>query len=161
MDCKGFQDFEAAHGELAAQELMEIIGESIYGSPQECVSIADKVTHNACNCTVSGVVRYGGSQYGFVADNGDWDGLVLREFLVSDKAPVYEVPQPVEYTFVIKAARPTPLMEKIYAQWKETDWFKEKVRAYNYDRHFAPGIKTETHYREWASQKGLRIARVD
>jgi len=36
-----------------------------------------------------------------------------------------------------------------------------ELRAYHYDRHFAPGGKTESHYREWAASKGMKIEMVE
>ena len=49
-------------------------------------------------------------------------------------------------------------MWTVYLCWKKEEWFKEKVSAYNYDKHFSPGTKTENYYRDWASKKGLKIA---
>jgi hypothetical protein len=41
--------------------------------------------------------------------------------------------------------------------WRMEPWFAEIIRSYAYDKHFAPGGRTETYYRDKAQSKGLRI----
>ena len=35
------------------------------------------------------------------------------------------------------------------------------MRGYNYDRHYAPGVKTDRFYRDFAASRGMRIVEED
>lgn len=125
------------------------------------VTFFDIHQHDACNHTLRGHIEIDGHTYGFLIDNGNWDGTVVREWVTdTEDLGGYEPPRPTLYTYVPQKARADMFagMLGVYKYWTEQAWFKEKVQAYNYDRHFAPGGKTEKYYADWAATKGMRIA---
>lgn len=162
-DCKAFVDFCATSGDAVAAEFLEELCNMEWSrdtkSPR--IRISSSHQHNACNYTHSGTVTIDGVEYGFIIDNGDWNGTVVREWGLADDVGSYEPPRPTIYTFVptddaLKDDKPGLWL--VYLHWREQPWFQEKERGYNYDRHFAPGGKTETYYHEWAASKGMKIA---
>lgn len=116
--------------------------------------------HNACNHTYSGEIDVDGERYAFVIDSGDWNGTVIHEWCHPDEAKGFTEPEPPEpRTFVPVNDNlnvTVPAMFRAYGLWRLESWFKDMERAYNYDRHFAPGVKTEAHYTEQAAKRGLR-----
>lgn len=123
------------------------------------VSINQVQQHNASNHTFGGEIEIDGKFYGFVIDNGDSCGTVVREWDNCDG--YFDEVEPTYYTFI--PANPelketSPIIYGVYLQWRKTEWFQEKERGLNYDRHFAPGIKTEEYYRDWAAAKGMIVS---
>ncbi len=158
-----FDAFCARFGEAAGTEVMDRITDAECGGSREGITM-DVHRHNACNSTLSGTITHAGEDFGFVIDSGDWNGTLIRQWGPAEDVEPYEPEPPILYTFV--PADPSlrersPGLFKVYLAWAKMDWFKDKVRGYNYDRHFAPGVKTERHYRDWAVSKGLKIAEQD
>ena len=161
-DCKAFLAFCAEAGDDIAdgflQELCDMEWNRDKKSPR--IQISSTHQHDACNYTHSGTVTIDGAEYGFVIDNGNWNGTVVREWGAADDITAYEPPAPTVYTFVpiddaMKDDRPA--MWGVYLAWRKEGWFRDKERGYNYDRHFAPGGKTETYYQTWARGRGMKI----
>jgi len=128
------------------------------------VKFFDIQKHNACNHTLSGVIDIGGVEHGFIIDNGDWNGTVVRSWGDPEEVGVAAQPEPVppedQLTFIpsdtnIPYFRPHLFV--VYLHWRKEPWFQDKVRGYPYDRYFQPGGYVENHYREWAGKKGMRI----
>lgn len=142
-------------------EALERIAEAHWNRQNaDGVIITDTYQHNACNHTVTGTVDIDGQVFGFVIEMGDWNGTVVNQWGDPDDIVAYEPPKIEPLTFLPEdphLLRKRPDMFKVYAIWRKEEWFKEKERAYNYDRHFQPGIAIEKHYREWAGTRGLRI----
>lgn len=157
---KAFEAFEARFGVDAATEVMDRIANADWKRGGHGVTISDVYAHNACNHTISGIVEHARERFGFVIDSGDRAGTVIREWGPEGDIEVYEPEPPTVYTFVPRdadLASKSPALFKVYLEWRKQSWFKEAVRGYNYDRHFAPGVKTERHYRDLADNRGLRI----
>lgn len=162
-DCQAFIDFCAKAGNDVAVSFLEELCDLEWSSDRKSdrITISDSYRHDTCNYTHSGTVTIDGIEYGFVIDNGNWNGTVVREWGLAEDVGIYEPPKPTIYTFVptndtLKEDRPG--LWGVYLAWRKEAWFQDKERGYNYDRHFAPGGKTETYYRDWASKKGLKIA---
>lgn len=122
--------------------------------------LSDIHEHNACNHTYSGTVEIEGEQYGFVIQDGNWNGTDVKEWGEAEEICAYDPgPPPEPATFVPDAisAQSHPAMFGVYLKWREEPWFKDKAMGLNYDRHFAPGGKTESYYGDWAASKGMRI----
>lgn len=161
-DCKAFLAFcERVGDDVATSFLQELCDMEWHGDKKSGdISISSSHRHDMVNFTHSGTFTHDGVEYGFVIDNGNWNGTVVREWGPADDVAEYEPPKPTYWTFVpsdpsMKEDR--PFMWEVYLAWRKTEWFNEKVRGYNYDKHFAPGGKTETYYREWAAKKGMKI----
>ncbi len=117
---------------------------------------------DVCNHVLSGtILAPDGLTYGFIIEMGNWVGCEVREWGLEEDVGTYTPPPPPEpFTFV-----PTnpmlwedlPEMFKVYLWWRKQSWFKDKERAYAYDRHFQPGGYVENHYRDWAAKKGMVI----
>ena len=125
------------------------------------VKFIDIHQHDACNHTLSGTIDVGGVEYGFIIDNGNWAGTVVRAWGDPEDVGVYDPgPPPEMATFVPvddSLSETSPGLFNVYLAWRKESWFVEKERGYNYDRHFAPGGKTESYYRDWAAKKGMKI----
>ncbi|WP_454813822.1 hypothetical protein [Labrys neptuniae] len=162
---KGNEDFSAfceRFGDDVGIDIMERMIDAAHAKDGRCgnIHVHDVHRHNACNHTYSGTVEHAGEIFGFIVHSGDWNGTDVEEWGPEDDVGTYDPPRPTTYTFVpanrtLKFDRPA--MWQVYLQWRDQPWFKEKAHGYNYDRHFAPGGKTESHYRDWAASKGLRI----
>jgi hypothetical protein len=132
------------------------------GVERNGVTFHDIYTHNSTNHTYSGEIVIDGETYGFVVESGDNNGTVVHGWGDPDTVTPFEHPEPPEpYTFLPRNPEymqvHRPAMWKVYLVWREEPWFKEKERGLNYDRYFAPGVKTNTHYRDWADAKGMQI----
>jgi hypothetical protein len=150
------------------EEIIERIGEAHWSKDEARygVHFTDIVEHDVINHTLAGTVDWNGVSHGFVVDNGNWNGFVVRKFGLADDVEIYnlERPEPCQLTFIPKdrfLKQKNPAMYKLYLYWREQSWFKDKVSAYHYDRHFQPGGQVEKHYREWAEKKGMEIGVFD
>lgn len=159
----GFSAFEAKVGTKTAISVLEKISDVCCSQEQNSdgVKIHSTFQHNACNHTYSGTIEHDGKTFAFIIESGDWNGTVIRAWGSPEDVGLYAPPKPVLKTFVpkdpiLKMTRPG--LWKVYFEWTKQEWFREKVRSYNYDRHFQPGGLIEKHYTDWADKKGLRIA---
>lgn len=158
LDCQSFLDWCEGASDDTVEHLLETIceGESKYG-----VRITSTHRIDVINHVYSGEADVDGETFSFVVESGNMVGCAVYEWCHPDDAEGYSPPPPTIYIFVPRdpsLERDRPQMYEAYLAWRELDWFKEKEQGYNYDKHFAPGTKTETHYREWAKKLGLRIA---
>lgn len=120
----------------------------------EGVTFYEVYTRNACNHTLYGEVEADGERYTFVVESGDINGTVVHKWGLPEEVQPYTPEQPERITFV-------PLennfqLRAVYHKVRETPWFKELEQSYNYDRFFAPGLKTELYYKARAAERGLR-----
>lgn len=126
------------------------------------VKFSDVHRHDAVNYTLSGTVEINGVEHGFIIDDGNWNGTVVRSWGDPEDVGIYDPGPPPEMRTFIPADDSMffdrPGMFSVYLHWRKQNWFKDKERGYNYDRHFAPGESTEKHYREWAANKGMKVA---
>ncbi len=133
------------------------------GPIKDGIEILDVYQHDAINFTFTGTVEVEGQTYGYIIDDGNWNGTVVRAWGDHEDVGYYEHPDPPEpWTFIpnnnsLQIERPG--MFKVYLEWRKQPWFTDKERGYNYDRFFAPGGKTESYYRDWAATKGMRIGK--
>lgn len=125
------------------------------------IKITDVHQHNACNHTFSGTITIENIEYGFVIENGDWAGTVVKEWGLAEDIGTYTPPEPGEQlTFIpnnMHLKTENPALFKVYLNWRKQSWFKEMIGKYLYDRHFQPGSFIENHYKEWAAKKGMVI----
>lgn len=119
---------------------------------------------DACNHLFSGTIEHDGVSYGFVIQNGNWNGTEVKEWGLADDVGIVPEPEPQELlTFVPKDTelkRTRPQMFGVYMAWRKEKWFTEKEQGLNYDTHFQPGSKTRNYYEEWANKKGMTIGRL-
>jgi len=163
-DCKSFIEFCSNVGDDIACDILDTIHDLKQGERRDGIFVSDIHHYDAINCVLSGTVTYDGTDYGFVIESGNNNGTVILEWGVEVKTYVPE--QPVIYTFTLQNLESkTPEQQKLlkmkYDIFKETESFKEKVRSYNYDRHFSPTLVIEQHYNDWASKHGLEITAVE
>lgn len=166
MDCKAWLDFCATHGDAVVEDFQSELADMTWKqkTKSDRITIGNIHQHNACNHTYSGTFTHEEIEYGFIIEIGDWNGSVVREFGLAENVGMYQAPEPTIYTFVPKSEtlkEDSPGMWNVYLEWRKEKWFKEKAQSYNYDKHFAPGGKTEKYYCDWATSKGLRIATTE
>jgi hypothetical protein len=142
-------------------DLLERIADAQWNRGGEGITFRDIHQMNACNHVLSGTIEDKGVVYGFVIEMGDLVGTEVREWGLAEDVGVYTPPPPPEPATFIPRERmlwaDRPEMFKVYLWWRKQPWFAEKERAYAYDRHFQPGGLVESHYRDWAAQKGMVI----
>lgn len=125
------------------------------------VYISDVVMINACNHISSGSFWWNDVEYSFEYESGDWSGSLFRQ--ISDTAPIPVIdyrPEPLAIA-PLNYAQCTPKNAAfMITKWKlfETrEDVQTLLRNYGYDRTFAPGSKTENHYRDKFSKLGIKI----
>lgn len=159
---KAFEQFCAKYGENAGTEVMERIADAMWDKePGRRVKITDLHTLNAYNHIVDGDIEHAGEWFSFSVESGDRRGTFVREWGAHGSVAGYEPEPPIVYDLMpanhaLEIERPG--MFGVYMAWRETKWFREMAESYNYDRHFAPGFKTENHYRTKAAERGLVFA---
>lgn len=163
LDCTAFAAFCREHGDDAAEDVLTRICEAQWCGDWARFGIEIRDIHqwNACNHTISGEIEVKGVQYGFIVDNGDWAGTVVQEWGLADDVGTFDPPEPTIYTLIPKNPLlrfDSPGLWSVYLAWRGQSWFEEIVRGYNYDRHFAPGGKTESYWSAKADQRGLKLA---
>lgn len=144
-------EFVARFGEDAFQRLCE----AAWAREDEpgFVVFSDHHMLNAANWRHEGTVTVDEIEYFFELENGDRNGTVFR---FGENLKFERPPEPARRTFV--PIDPNSSVAKaVFPIWQKEAWFREKVRAMNYDFYFAPGVKTQNHYVEWAAKRGLRI----
>jgi hypothetical protein len=128
MDCQAFLDF-CKSNEADGEEILEMITEACYGTNVENVSVNELHRSDAINAVYGGTIKYKDKEYDFILESGNCNGTVMLEW--SNNGDIYySAPEPVKYTFI--------------------------PAEYNYDRYFAPGDKTEEHYKAKAKKMGTQ-----
>ena len=162
IDCEEFNKFAEIVGDDTVCDILERVCDCICNKESaHDIIISDIYQHDVVNHTGTGSFKHDGIEYGFIIESGNNRGTVVIEFGLVDDVGCYEPPEPTQYTFVPKddnLKETNPQMYGVYMEWIKTSWFKEQVRNYMYDIHYAPGGKTESYYRDWADKKGLKIA---
>jgi hypothetical protein len=176
MDCPTAIDLETRFpGQMEAiAELITDMGwdEKVTSEAEEgedgCVFLFDRVTLNACNHAMTGVFWLDGTEWAFEVESGDWNGWVWRS--VSAEGPIPEI----DYKPTVFALQPNSTIvaqavmanqgKSLVAKWDaflERPEFKDLPRKYMYDRHFAPGIKTERYWKDKAATVGFELVDKD
>jgi hypothetical protein len=140
---KEFAAFCKRFGDEAGESVLERICEAHWSGSGPGVRLTDIHQHNACNHTLSGTVEHRGEAFGFVIESGDRNGTVILQWGDPEDIEAFKPEKPTLYTFVpqddfLKERRPE--MYRVYLAWTKEDWFNEKARNYNYDRHFSAGL---------------------
>lgn len=156
-----FAEFATRYGDDAAEELLSRICEAHYSGDGGGDGVYFSVVHqhDAINYTLAGSVEHDGTEYGFVIDDGNLAGTVLREFEPGDVGH-YTPPPPPRYTMVPINPNLSKGLRKVYEAWKQEAWFAEMVGEFAYDSHFAPGSSAVRYWQEKAAQRGLRFEQV-
>ncbi|WP_406586427.1 hypothetical protein [Asaia lannensis] len=159
---KAFEQFCAKYGDDAGTEVMERIGDAMFEKdPGDRIKILDVHALNACNHIVDGDIEHAGKWFSFSVESGDRRGTFVREWGAHGSVAGYEPEPPIVYDLMpanraLEIKRPG--MFGVYLAWREMEWFRKLAQSYNYDRHFAPGGKTENHYRAKGAERGLVFA---
>jgi len=155
---------------LYGDDRLSAICEAYYTNGSEAgtygdITFSDIVRHDAINATLYGYFAHDGEEICFQIDDGNWAGTVVREF-----GEDTNLTPPAGHTRRLFDTGPgighgslpsrTALLD-LYLGWTQgahMPEFRKMESDYAYDAHFAPGLKTSTHYRDWATQKGLVLA---
>jgi len=159
---KAFEAFCAEYGEEAGEEVMERIADAMWTQKgDDRLRINNFHTLNACNHVADGDIEHDGKWFSFSVESGDWNGTVIHGWGDLDDVAAYDPPRPTIYDLMpsnrsLEIERPG--MFRVYLLWRQEKWFQDLARSYNYDRHFAPGGKTESYWRGKAASRGLVYA---
>jgi hypothetical protein len=144
-----------------SEEVLERICNAHWnGQNIDGVIFLDKYCHDAINYTLSGTVEVEGTIYGFIIDDGNWNGTVVRAWGDPEDVGVYTPPVKEHLTFVPSDPYVSDFGLKKYLNVRRQDWFKKLEGEMNYDLHFSPTRKIEKHYSDLAKKKGLRIGLI-
>lgn len=122
---------------------------------------------NAANHQVTGVFWLGGVEYGFRAQMGDRNGFEFLEISADGDIPDIKISRPrfalAPHQELVAKAIQEGKGSLLVARWDAmvARNYPSLMRKYHYDRLFAPGEKTERHYREKAAEGDLQIVSED
>lgn len=155
------------------EAMIELRRQSRESGTVDDITFTDITAHDAINHTMIGYFQHDGDEVCFNIDNGNWNGTVVNSFgedadMTPPPITVWrlrpkEVPSwgpdgdetPAQYAKRVETWRKRN--DVIFAHWKTEKWFQDLERSLNYDRRFAPGLKTDEHYRAAAEKRGLVI----
>lgn len=135
-------------------DLFEAMAEAAdSGEGRDNVSIVDFDRIDAVNVRASGFVEIEGREYAFEIESGNRAGTVLTHWGVEEKP--FERHEPTRWAvepdrLLIGRAMETGTCGMLLLKWEALSKRQdvvEAIRAYGYDRHFAPGVVTEDHWR--------------
>lgn len=159
---KESDSFALEYGNDAYQSLFESFYQ--YQDGREPVdtrfSISDVEKHDSVNYEFSAIFKAdNGDEVSIIAMDGNWNGSVIKQWSKTTDLDL-EPYEPTVYSFKPEKWL-SPATFSLYLYWREQDWFKDLERGYNYDKFFAPGIKTNNYYRQEAAKRGLMIATLE
>ena len=124
------------------------------------VKFDDIYKRDACNHVLSGTIEIDQEVYGFIIEDGNWNGTVVIEWGDAEDVRCYEPPEPGEQLTLIPKDpflhMDRPEMFEVYLYWRKQPWFTNMVNKYAYDRHFQPGCKVREFWEKEADKKGLK-----
>lgn len=149
-------EFRKQFGEALHERIFFVM----YGDiVDETISIDDVEKHDAINRTFSGSFEKDGETWYFLAEDGNNNGSVINDFGLTEKEiervytrRVYVPNYPIDATEDQRAR-----MKAIYDLKRAAGEYEEQERKMNYDMFFSPTDLIAKHYREWGSQRGLRV----
>lgn len=168
--CDGnFEDFALKYGEEVSDDIFQRICEAAYDEvggrkhSEPHIVIGSIHRHDAINMTFTGTVMMpDGVEYGYVIDDGNWNGTQVREWGFAEDVGDYEPPKPDPWRLFPRKAHFLRCERKglwnVYLAWRKESWFMGLERSYNYDLYFAPGGLTTSHYTgpdSLAAKRGL------
>lgn len=159
-------DFIDKYGEAELERIFEACCEydGKNDTPIEGVYISERVEHNACNHTYYGISTINDEEVCWEMDSGDWAGSYMRYFGEEFKEPprgFYSRHFDIGHGIRGGELPRRTVMLDLYVGWtlgKHDPNFKKMEQGYAYDAHFAPGGKTNDHYRAYAQSKGLILS---
>lgn len=122
------------------------------------VTLLDVHQEDACNHVLTGTIDFDGQTYGFICEIGNWAGFRMMEWGDHEDIGYYKPPVVEPFTLIPDwsawSEESYGFRVQVYARFLRRQDVINKLGAYAYDRHFQPGGKVETHYREWATKMG-------
>ncbi len=162
-------ELAARIGNGACERVAETIGEMMWDGRTESgpteeegqdghVYLSDVQEIDACNHMASGSFWWGGTEYSFLVENGNWAGFVFRS--LSDTTPIPDV----EIRRTVWAIAPANWMQctgenadfmlRKWAALKGRADVKDLIGSFTYDRRVQPGEAINRHYRDKAAKLG-------
>ena len=144
-----------------------MICDRAHGQKHDAVTILDVDKLDAINVRAEGILRWNGEEYSFHVEDGNWNGrssgsgkaLVKLSSATNLLFTRYR-PNPGLVSKAVESNRGSFLIAKWDAFLTRND-VKEIPNKYMYDKHFAPGGKTETYWKEAAAKYGFVIVSKD
>lgn len=158
-----YQAFERDVPAQMHDDVMTMLSEAAHDDgAHDAVTILDRDQLNAVNVRVSGIVTIGDVEYTFHLEDGDRNGTRLLAW-EDDKPFEYHVPTRWTLAPQQRLIDNAILNDKgPFLIWKwDAMIARPEIAAiaskYAYDRHFAPGSKTEKHWRDAAARHHFDI----
>lgn len=125
------------------------------------IFIADIQNRDACNQDITGSFWWDGVEYSFYCQSGNNAGFVWCEVSADEPIPDIEIHQTkwtiqpqnlgIDGDTVERMAEQAKLRLAVWDVFLKRTEVIEKLKNYMYDKHFAPGGRTENYYRDWAT----------
>jgi hypothetical protein len=151
-----------------AQNICERHDPKIKEGDDGSLYIADRQNIDACNEVIVGSFWASGIEYAFEAENGNNAGWVWRSVSSDSSIPDIEIIRTqwaLEPRSDIVAKAIMDGQESILLiKWDALLSRKEIAsipQSYGYDKHFSPGLKTNTYWREKAAEYGFVLVSDD
>jgi hypothetical protein len=150
--------------EADRDEVMTMIAEAAHNDDAhpDFIDILDRDRIDAINVRANGILTWKGQEFRFIVEDGNWNGTVLEdwegdtEFKPLPRTEWALQPLPSIVGEAIAANNGQFLINKwdIFLTRSEV---AEIPRKYSYDRTFAPGLVTETYWREQAAKYKMEL----
>lgn len=145
-------------------EVMTMIAEAAHNDDAhpDFISILDRDRIDAINVRANGILTWKGQEFRFIVEDGNWNGTTLEdwegdtEFKPLPRTEWTLQPLPTLITDAILSGKGPFLIQKWDIFLSRSD-VAEIPRKYSYDRTFAPGIVTETYWREQAAKHKMEL----
>lgn len=162
-----YADFERDVPDHLREDVMTMLAESSHiADAHDCITILDRDEIDAINCRAHGIIEIEGIEYTFQIEDGNWNGTVLLDWN-GDRAFEHHVP--TKWALQPSAALVGDALANDRGKFLVAKWdamlARDEIASipgnYSYDRRFAPGLKTEAHYRESAAKHHFVIVAED
>lgn len=133
-------------------EILERLCEAFWNGSGEGISFT-KHSHDVINATYDGTIDVDGVEYGFIIEDGNWNGTVVLAWGDPEDVGSYVPPRPTErMTLIPKKMGLTTDEIMQYRKISATSEFSDAITAYYHDKFFAPGVSLDDFIQKRADE---------
>lgn len=148
-------------------EILERLCEAFWNynqvtSREDGITIDDVHRFDVINAVYSGTIDVDGTVYGYIIQDGNWNGTEVLAWGDPEDTGTYNPGKPDPTIFLpikpVRCMHPTEFFD--YLKKINSSEYQDQLTAYCYDRYHDPSLSVRQHYDTWANERGLRIGRV-
>lgn len=146
------------------EEIMTMMAEAAHDDDahRDTITILERDRLDAINVRVNGIVTFNGNEHSFILSDGNWNGTFLEDW---DGPMQFELHKPTVWALQPNNALVGKALMEGKGKFLLMKWdaiiqnrkLDDLPRKYAYDKHFAPGGKTESYWRGKAAEHGFVI----